>query len=53
MKNKSYRESIYFMTAEGCLTVQSQFGIENAFKALKTLYDEIQQRGNKMSTAVQ
>ncbi len=35
------------MTAEGCLTVENQLGVENAMKALKTLDDEIQQRSNK------
>jgi hypothetical protein len=31
------------LTAEGCLTVESQSGVENADEALKTLDDEIQQ----------
>lgn len=38
------------MTAEGCLSVESQFGVENADEALISLDDEIQQRSNKIST---
>lgn len=38
------------MTAEGCLSVESQLSVENAFKALKTLDDEIQQESSRMST---
>lgn len=35
------------MTAEGSLSIESQHNVENVYKALKTLGDEIQQRNNK------
>jgi hypothetical protein len=34
------------LTAEGCPTVENQFGVERTMKALQTLDDEIQQRSN-------
>jgi len=34
------------MTAEGCLTVESQLDVESAMKALKPLDGEIQQGSN-------
>jgi len=38
------------LTAEGCRSVESQNGVENDYKALKKLDDEIQQVSNTMST---
>jgi hypothetical protein len=38
------------LTAEGCLSVESQHGVENANEALILLNDEIQQRSNRVST---
>ncbi|MFT8313947.1 MAG: hypothetical protein ABF633_06775 [Clostridium sp.] len=51
IKNRSYRELIYFMMVEGCRSVESQHFVINAHEALITLDDEIQQRCNKMSTS--